>query len=157
MPNQCYTIVRWVNSIKVATCLFLIKWKVCQVILLAISFNLWPWWLSFTGLLGCSYSSAGMLKVYVGICIYCMYLHMCVCVCVNEWMLLFAEVLNCQTKYLVHVRTKHVSLDVDYLSVFHPRSLIESHYQKWSDFIATRHDDTTETIQGSRVRALLYM
>lgn len=54
MPNQCYTIVRRANSIKVETCLFLIRWRVCQVILLAISFNLWPQRLSFTRLLGFS-------------------------------------------------------------------------------------------------------
>lgn len=156
MPNQCYTIVRWVNSIRVETCLFLIKWRVCRVILLAIPFNLWPQWSSFTRLLGSLYSSgvrrwfaALQLLTDIALCWHIVYLY---CVCVREchW---WADAsiwgrATFQTKLFVLVRTKYISLDVDYPWFFHPRSLIETHYQKWPEFIAAVHNDTTKTIEG---------
>lgn len=166
MPNQCYTIVRRANSIKVETCLFLIRWRVCQVILLAISFNLWPQRLSFTRLLGSHYSSgvrgwfaALQLRADTGAHMRRLRRASACAPLMDGGTLLFGDVPVSKTQFFVLARTQHISLDVDYVWFLHPvGSLIESHYQKWSDSIAAarrwRHKNP---VRGPCVRGLLYM
>lgn len=127
MPNQCYTIVRRANSIKVETCLFLIRWRVCQVILLAISFNLWPQRLSFTRLLGSLYSSgvrgwfaALQLLTDTAACTRRLWRASACVSLMDGGTLLFGDVPVSKPSSFVLARTQHISLDVDYVWFLHP-------------------------------------
>ena len=161
MPNRCYTLVRWVNSIKVGTCLFLIKWTVCQVILLAISFNLWPQWLSFTRLLGSPYSSGvrgwfAALSLFTDIaaCIYRRSVYACVSLMNGRLYLGRCQFLNqilCPCEDKIHYFRCRLSVILS-SEVTNRKPL-----SKWSDFTVMLHNDTTKTIEGPVKEALLYM